>query len=155
MAVVATFAESFIEDVFKKVHDLTSDTLQLRLLDTSYTFDPETDTDWTDISANEVAEANGYTAGGITLTGVAVAATAMASDGVINITCTNNPTWTASGGSIGSTNGAALVNASTTPEKIIMVIDFDGTYTATVGLMIQVDLSGGVGTATISIPAGG
>jgi hypothetical protein len=78
MAVTATFAESFIEDIFKGVHDLTSDTLKCALLNTTASFDPETDSDWADISDDEITTAGGYATGGITLTGVAVAATATA-----------------------------------------------------------------------------
>jgi len=152
MAVTAFFAESFIEDVFKGIHDLTSDTLKCALINTTGTFDPETDVDWSDISADEIADTGiGYTTGGITLTGVAVAATGTASDGIINITCTNNPTWTASGGEIPTVGAAAIVNTTSATDKIVMFIDFGADYATPDGQIFQVNFSSGVGTATIAV----
>ena len=150
MATVATFAESFIEDVFKGVHNLPSNTLKVALLNTSYSFDPETHADWSDISSYEITTSGGYSTGGITLTGVSVAATA----GVISITCSKNPTWTATSGDIDSTSAAALINTSTSPAKIIMVIDYGATYLTTEGKMFQINLSNGIAQATISLGSG-
>lgn len=154
MATVATFAESFIEDVFKGVHNLPSNTLKVALLNTSYSFDPETHADWSDISSYEITTSGGYSTGGITLTGVSVAATATGGDGVISITCSNNPTWTATSGDIDSTSAAALINTSTSPAKIIMVIDYGATYLTTEGKMFQINLSNGIAQATISLGSG-
>jgi len=155
MAVVSYFAESFIEDIFKKIHDLTTDTIKCALMTTSATFNPESDEDWSDISADEIANGVGYTTGGITLTGVAVAATVTAADGIINITCTNNPTWTAAAGTIPTVGAAAIVNTTPGTPKIIMFIDFGADYSTTDGKVFQVNLSNGIGTATISVPSGG
>lgn len=50
---------------------------------------------WADASANEIANGNGYTTGGINLTGVALTM----SGGVLKFTC-STATWTASGSGI-------------------------------------------------------
>ena len=147
MAVVATFAESFIEDIFKGVHNLPSNTLKCALLKTTYSFDAEADSDWADISDDQISTAGGYAAGGITLTGVAVAA----SDGIVNITCTNNPTWTASAAAIDTTRAAAIINTTPATPKIIMVIDFGADYATPDGRMFQVNLSNGLAKATITL----
>jgi hypothetical protein len=52
--------------------DLDSDTFKVALVSSSYTFD-STDTQWADMSANEIS-GTGYTAGGETLTSVTVSA---------------------------------------------------------------------------------
>lgn len=50
--------------------NLASDTLVMVLLTGSYTPAPNTDTLWSDVSANELASASGYTAGGVALSSV-------------------------------------------------------------------------------------
>ena len=153
MAVVAKFAESFIEDVFKGVHDLISDVIKIGLLNTSYVFDPETDTDFDGVGGlgtnYQITSAGGYAA--IELTDVAVAATVTSSDGVIAITCTNNPTWTATGAAMDATKAACIYNDTVSPKKIIMVIDFGATYTTADTKLFRVDMSAGVATAAITI----
>jgi len=152
MAITTTFAESFIAGLFSGTFNLPGDTLKLALMDTSFSWDPETDVDWADISANEITPAYGYTADGMTLTGVAVTATATADDGIVNITCSNNPSWTASGGAIATTSAAVLVDHTIATPKIIMVIDFDASYATPDGQMFQVNFSGGLAQATITLP---
>lgn len=156
MAVTAEFAESFIIDVFNGAHDLASgspDVIKIGLLDTTYTFDPEVDTDWDGVGGlgtdHEITSAGGYAA--ITVTDISVAAGA--GSGVIEITTAmaTQPTWTATGAAMDSTIGACLYNNSTTPKKIIMVIDFDGTYLTAEDKLFRVDLSNGIATATITI----
>ena len=151
MAVVSKFAESFIVGLFSGTFNLPSDSLKVALLNTSFTFDAESDEDWADISSDEIAATYGYTADGIALTGVAVAATGTASDGVINITCTNNPTWTASGGAIATVGGAAIIDHTIGTPKIVMVIDFGADYATVDGKIFQVNFSNGIGTATIVV----
>lgn len=65
-------------DHFKKLLrsgaiDMSSGTFKLAMVTSSYTFDA-TDTVWADISANEVANGDGYTTGGKALTNLSVAA---------------------------------------------------------------------------------
>jgi len=153
MAITTTFAESFITGLFSGTFDLPNDTLKLALMNTSFAFDAEADVDWADISSDEITAGNGYTADGITLTGVAVAVTAAAGDGIVNVTCSNNPTWTAASGAIATTGAAALIDHTVGTPKIIMVIDYDADYATPDGQMFQVNLSGGVASATITIPA--
>lgn len=54
----------------KGSYNLASDTYILALITNSYTPAPNTDALWSDVSANELTTANGYTAGGVALTSV-------------------------------------------------------------------------------------
>jgi hypothetical protein len=51
------------------VINLATDTIRLALVASTYTPDLDTDTVWADVSANEVADGNGYATGGTALTG--------------------------------------------------------------------------------------
>lgn len=68
---------------------------KIALLTSSWTPNNSTNEIWGDISANEIAAANGYSAGGGALTGVALSQTG----GVVKFT-SNAFVWTATGGSI-------------------------------------------------------
>lgn len=82
-----------------KLSDLTSATVKLALVTSSYSpnITATGHNEWADVSANELANGNGYTTGGYDLTGEAVAAAA-ANDGFKF--STGNATWTASGSGI-------------------------------------------------------
>ena len=111
--------------------DYDTDTVAVRLMATGFTFDPDTDATWTDISASEHANANGYTTGGVTWSGTLT----ISEDDTNNrssVTRATDPSWTASGGSIVSP-GAALVDDTTTDDTVIGYVDFGGDQTATSG----------------------
>ena len=80
-----------------RMQDLVGATVKIALVSSAYTPDA-TNTghdEWGDVSANEIANGNGYTTGGATL----------ANDAVSTITNghkydSDDPAWTASGGSI-------------------------------------------------------
>ena len=110
--------------------NLSTDTLKCVLANTGYTFDKDTDKYYSDVSASELANGNGYTTGGQTLTGVTV--TENDTSDRADMACTN-PSWTASGGSIGPTPGAWIIDDTATSDPIIGYIDFDGDQTTTTG----------------------
>jgi hypothetical protein len=151
------YAKQYIEDLHKALHNLcgtTPDTLKVALMDTSFTFDPATADDW--VNTHEITSAGGYTAGGIALEDVDVAyveetlevADVLYNIGKISITCSNNPTWTATGDDMDEV-GAAIIYNSTT-SKVIMYIDFEGlTYITLEDKMFQVNLSNGISAAKI------
>lgn len=68
---------------------------RVALVTSAWTPAPTTNEVWGDVSANELATANGYTAGGGPLTGYSLTQTA----GVVKLTFSNY-VWTAAGGSI-------------------------------------------------------
>lgn len=48
--------------------DLDTNTVKVALVSSAYTPNQDTDNEWADVSANEIAGAHGYTTGGATLT---------------------------------------------------------------------------------------
>jgi hypothetical protein len=75
--------------------DLDNDSFKVILLDSGYTPDVENHADYGDISADELATANGYTAGGAALGSVTW--TRSTTEVVFD---SADPQWSASGGSI-------------------------------------------------------
>lgn len=113
--------------------NLSSDTFKLLLVTSSYTPSAAHD-ELADIT-NEVADANGYTTGGITLTSVSWTA----ASGVAKFT-TANAVWTASGGSIVARR-CILWDDTSTNDKLIghMLLDATpGDVTATAGNTLTV-----------------
>ena len=106
--------------------DFDTDTVKCALMASGFTFDKDAHATWADVSANELAEGNGYTSGGNTLT-------------LSSITEDDTNEWaevayddtegTASGGSIGPTPGAILYDDTTADDTIIGYIDFGGDQT--------------------------
>ena len=69
MAISINFYEKFVERFGDSTIDLDGDTFDIILMDTNHAFDT-TDTVKTDISANEISTANGYTQGTKTLASI-------------------------------------------------------------------------------------
>lgn len=109
--------------------DFATDTFKIILMDTGFSFDPDTHHGYADVSASELATGNGYTAGGNTLSGVTVTE----DDANDRTTITwGTTTWTASGGNIGPTPGAIIFDdtaASPQADTIIGYLDFGGEQT--------------------------
>jgi hypothetical protein len=101
--------------------DFTSDTLKIILMASGYAFNPDTHDEYADVSASELPTGSGYTAGDKTLANVTVTRDDV--DDRIEITC-DNPSWVASGGSIGPTPGAIIYDETATGDPIVGYIDF-------------------------------
>ena len=157
MAITLIYAQAYIEDLHKGEHNLcgtSPDTVKLALMNTSFTFDPETADAWDD--TNEITTAGGYVAGGTALTALAVASTTdtLEIEGVTYniiqtlLTCKNNPTWTATGADMDEVGAAVIYNATT--SKVIGCVDFGGaTYQALEDKMLQINLANGIAAAKI------
>ena len=119
-----------------KVIDFANDVFKIALMQTGFTFNKDTHHGYADISGNELATANGYTAGGNTLAGVGVVEDD--TDDRTEVTW-DNTTWNAAGGSIGPSPGAIIYDDTAADDPIVGYIDFGGDQTQADG-----------GTATIS-----
>ena len=123
--------------------DLDADSLVWILMDSGYTFDQANDHEFADISASQLATGNGYTrfdgaGAGKAAEGISISR----NDTLYKVTITwSNPQWTASGGAIGPSPGAFLVDDTVTDDPLIMYIDFGSEGTEPSG-----------GTFTISSP---
>lgn len=71
MATTITRYNALAEYLLDGVVDLEDDTINVALVDSTYTFDA-TDTIWADASGSEEANGNGYTTGGVALGSKAV-----------------------------------------------------------------------------------
>lgn len=91
MAVTAKWYGKAFLAAFNKEIDLDTDTIKVALVTSSYTPDQDAHDYWDDVSANEVANGNGYTTGGYTLANKAVAYTA--GTNVFNLDNTVDPSW--------------------------------------------------------------
>jgi len=136
--------QNFLYLMAKGDVDLDTDSLFWILMDTGFTFDRANDHKFADISASQLATGNGYTrfaAGGGT--GKAAAGISISrNDTLYKVTITwSNPQWTASGGAIGPSPGAFLVDDTITDDPLVGYIDFGGEGTEPSG-----------GTFTISSP---
>lgn len=106
-----------------------TDVFKMILMDSGFTFNPDTHGGYADVAASELSSGNGYTTGGVTMTGVTI--TENNTTDLAEITW-NNVTWSASGGTIGPTPGAIIYDDTpTTPQAdtIIGYIDFGGEQT--------------------------
>jgi len=130
----------FFRSIMEKEQDLNAtDEIKVALIKSGYT--PNVDhTQYSDVSGQELANSNGYTTGGAT-----VAATVADSD--TNDNCKfgiADPTWTASGGTLGGAAAryAAVYNSAT--NGLIYIIDLGSDQTITVGqqFTIQIDALG-------------
>lgn len=117
MAVTVAYFDKFIENVGKNNIDLDTHTFKIMLVN-NYTYDP-TDENLVHIGSVEIANGNGYTTGGQSLTGVTFAFGA----GVTKWDA-DDVSWSASGGTIGVTDGAILYDDSATDDKLVCYIDF-------------------------------
>lgn len=108
--------------------------LSLRLMGTGFTFTPATHGVWADVSGSELATGFGYTQGGQNLTGVVITATeAVTVDGTNYIAAHWGATavqWDASGGDIGPSSGAMIVDNDATNLPIVGYLQFDAERTA-------------------------
>jgi len=111
--------------------DFKVDSLKICLMESGFIFDPDNDSGWADISAEELATGNGYTRDTKVLAGVVITKNDVTNKAEITF---NNVTFTAAGGNIGPTPGAIIYDDSvvadgvdgTPDDPIIGYIDFGG-----------------------------
>lgn len=115
MAQVVAFT-SFLRDLGEEKHDLSSDTFKARLLNVAV--DTAWDT-WSDCSANEIANGNGYTTGGITLTVTSWSVTAGAVRWLVD-----SPEWTSSSSGMASYRSLVIVNDTAPNDELVLYIDY-------------------------------
>lgn len=113
----------------KKI-DFSADTFISILMVSGFVYNKDTHATYADVSASELATGNGYTQNTKTLANV-----------VVEEDDTNDRAraywddaqWTASGGSIGPSPCALIIDTTTTDDTVVGCIDFGGNKTATDG----------------------
>jgi len=133
----------FLREIHTGDHDVTAaSALKLVVLDdTAVTFDPETHGQYSDISAVEIADGNGYTTGGIALANVAVANNT-AGDAV-KISC-DNLSIEATDGDLPASKAAAVISDLHGDKTIVAYIDYGATYITTDGKFLHFNFSDGI-----------
>lgn len=129
MAVTISIYPSWKDKIGEAVN-LASDSLKVALLTNSATYNSAHD-EWADISANEIANGNGYTTGGLALSSVT-----WTSDGTNNKLDAADAQWTASGGAI-TAYKAAIYDDTVAGDPLIAFIDLDGVQTANDGAVFK------------------
>jgi hypothetical protein len=113
----------FKANLMNKIVDLETDVIKVSLMDNVHAFTAANNV-WTDVSANELPTAGGYTAGGATLAGGAVTqAATTAFDGT-------DTAWTSA---TFSAYHAVLWDDTTATDDLICSFDFGGIKTVTAG----------------------
>lgn len=134
MAITATVSNHFKYQQSIKLVDFENDVFKMILVDTTFAFDPDTHATLADVTASQLATANGYTQNDKTLAGVTV--TEDDTNNRAGVTWTN-VTFTASGGNIGATGAAIIYDDTTSDDTIIKCIDFGTDYTIADGSSLQ------------------
>jgi hypothetical protein len=103
-------------------------------MDSAFTFDPDAHATLADVTANQLDTEFGYTQDAKVLANVNVAE----DDGNNRAAVTwDDPTWTASGGSIGPTGAIIIYDDTTSDKTVVFCGDFGVDYTITDGSSFQ------------------
>lgn len=120
--------------------DLDADSFAVMLMNSSHTF-TATNTIRTDVSANQIATANGYTQATGGGTGKLLTSVTWNRSGGTTTFDSADISWTASGGSIAADDLVAFDDTTTSPADALMwSVDFDGTQTAGDGTAFNVNV---------------
>ncbi len=130
------------------INDLVAAGAKIALVTNSWTPDPSVTGNslWADMSANEIAAANGYGAGGIALS--SLVATAISGGFKVS---SASPVWTASGGSIAAWRYGVLYVPATLWSRVNPVIG----YFLGDAAPADVPATTTGNTLTLTVPAGG
>ncbi len=126
MAVVLTLSNHYKYQLMDGKIDLLADTLKIILMNNTFAFDKDADATLADVTADQLATANGYTQDTKILANPVLAEDDVNDKG--HFSC-DDPSWTASGGDIGPTGAAIVYDDTTTDDTVIGCIDYGVDYT--------------------------
>jgi hypothetical protein len=142
-----TTFEEFSYQLGTKVHNLSSDTLKLGLIDnTAAPTAADSTPRWGDYSANEVSTEGGYTEGGITLSGVSYTP----SGGVSTLDDTGNISLAQNGSGFTDAYWGILYNDTATNDEALGFIDLGGPVSEQAGPIEITWNASGIQTVTVS-----
>jgi len=136
MAVVSTLSNHAKYKIMKGEIDFSTDEFRAILMQDSFAFDKDAHATYLLVSGEEIPTGNGYSARGIELLSGELTEDDTNDNG--SMVWSHNPTWTASGGSIGPVGAAVIFDETSSDDTVIGCVDFGTDYTATEGLSIQV-----------------
>ena len=126
MAVILTVSNHYKYQLMKKKIDLSADTLVMILMNNTYAFDEDTDATLANIASDQLSTGNGYTQNAKELVNLSLSEDDANNKGIM--TC-DDISWAASGGSIGATGAAVLLNFSSLDETEFFTTEIDRTFT--------------------------
>lgn len=126
MAVTLTLSNHYKYQLMKKKIDLSTDTLVMILMNNTYAFDKDTDATLANIAADQLSTGNGYTQNAKELANQSLSEDDANDKGVM--TC-DDVSWAASGGSIGATGAAILLDFSAIDDTEFFTTEIDRTFT--------------------------
>ena len=134
----------FVQDVAHALHDMKTATSQVYKIHLTNTAPVATNTVYN--TPADLPAGNGYAAGGVSIGAV----TGAQSSGVFKFTAGTQPSWTASGGSIGPFEFAVLYNSTSATQPLIGWWDYGAAITLTNGntFTVTTDLTNGILTIT-------
>lgn len=118
--------------------DFANDVFRIILMESGFTFDKDAHHGYADVSGNELPTANGYTVGGNELAGVAVTEDDSSDRTEVSW---DNTSWSASGGMIGPSPGAIILDDTPTvpqADPVVGYIDFGGNQTQADGGVVTI-----------------
>jgi hypothetical protein len=134
--------QTFVGDVAHALHDMKTGTAQVYLVYLTNTLPVASNTVYN--TPADLTTANGYTAGGVSIGTI----TGAQAGGVFSFSGGTNPSWTASGGSIGPFEYAVLYNVTSPTKPLIGWWDYGGPITLTNGNTFTVSLPSPILTLT-------
>lgn len=136
MAVISQLSNHFKYQCMKKEIDFSSDEFRILLMKDTFTFDKDTHSVYTDVSGEEIGNGLGYTSRGITLLSGELTEDDTNDRG--GMAWDHDPTWVASGGSIGPAGAAIVFDETSSDDTVVGCIDFGEDLTATDGTSLQI-----------------
>lgn len=141
-----TVFQEFSDQLGKEIHNFSSDTLKLAIVDNTLTPTAgDTTPTWSDYSANEVSTGGGYTANGITLSSVTWAETAgVATLDAANVSLSQN--------ALGFTDAywGIIYNDTATNDDAIAFVELGGPVSEQSGPVAINFNASGILTVTVS-----
>jgi hypothetical protein len=126
MAVVLTLSNHYKYQKMRGQVDLTSDDLKILLMNNTFAFDKDAHANLSDIDADQLATANGYTENDETLTTPVLTEDDGNDKG--HFVC-DDPSWTAAAGDIGPTGAACIVDFTSLDDVEFFTTETDRTFT--------------------------
>ena len=134
MTVVNTLSNKIKYSTMKKEVDFSTDIFKLALMKTTFTFNNDTHHQWSDVSGEEIAAGNGYSAGGISMISGELTENDTTDQAIM--TWLNNQ-FTASGGDFPATGSAIIYNFTHANKINVGCIDYGVDYTITNGMTLK------------------
>lgn len=134
MAIISTLSNHYKKELMDGNIDFGSDTFRMILMDNTFAFDRDSHATYSDVSADELSSGNGYALSGELLISGELTEDDANDRGRMTW---GNATWTASGGDIGPTGAAVIIDFTSADDTVVGCIDYGADYTIATGSSLQ------------------